>query len=323
MSDNVSEVPIDLSDPTVVEKVLNDKDLRKLPLGSEEFKAAAAEMLAKTDETAEESATDATEHADDESSDDSEAKQPSKGKPKRGVEKRIDELVKEREALRRELEAVKNGAQPHQVQQAQQRVEQEADSDFGKPKPRLSQFENLEDYTEALTDWRIEKKEHDRAAVEARNNLYREVEEKATAWENREAAFKATVDDYDAYVHADALQAMQPPRDVMAYLAESEFGPQLAYTILSDEETAEQFKAMSPLKQIGYLAKLEARFEADEPSQPAPAKKTTVSKAPQPAKSLPKGKAVVAQKSIFDKDLSFAEYNRLMDERERAKRARK
>lgn len=324
MSDSVSEVSVDLSDPTVVEMLLDDQDLRKLPLGSDDFKAAAVEKMAKMNANASDPAAEATEQVEGEAESDEddvepEAK-PEQKKRKGGVEKRIDELVREREELKRRLEALESGHKPEAVEEKPAKVE--AKSTFDKPKPKMSDFEyNTEAYADALTDWKLEKIEHERAAAEQKREFETKVTGLEQAWNERQEAFSETVDDYDEIVTTAEVKKLNASPTAIEYMFESEHGPQIAYQILSDDDLKKQFKAMSPTRQVAFIAKLEARFDNDEPAAAEPkAKKTIVTKAPQPAKTLPKSKAVATSKSIYDPNLSFEEYNRLMDERDRAKK---
>ena len=321
MSDNVSEVSFDMNDPTVVENVLNDADLRKLPLGSDEFKAAATAKFAKTDEKPTATATEETEHdVEDTDKSDSDADKPKK--KANGTQRRIDELVREREAMRRELEEVRRSVQTAQPQQEQTAQRSEpAQSTFAKAKPELTNFDNLADYTEALTDWKLEKREHEYAERAERTNVQRRATEIAHTFEQREVTVKQELDDYDDVVNVPALEGLKLAQPSLALISESEFGPRILYDMLNDDELAAKFKAAPPHRQVAMIGKLEAKYESAEPVE-SPSKNTAVTKAPQPAKSLPKGKAVATSKSIYDKDLSFAEYNRLMDERDRAKKAR-
>jgi len=150
----------------------------------------------------------------------------------------------------------------------------------------------------------------------------REVKQKQetfmSTWTEREATFKATVSDYDDYINRDSLERLNPGQMALAFIAESGVGPQILYELLTDEELAEKFAIASDVRKVALLSKIESNFDSDEPS--VSKTKTAVTKAPQPAKSLPKGKAVATSKSIYDANLSFTEYNRLMDERDRAKK---
>lgn len=319
MSDNVSEVSVNMQDPSVVESLLDDAELRKLPVGSEEFKAAVAAKAAKTDANSEDSATEEADQ-DDESSEsdadeaeDDEKDESKQSKPKKkGVEKRIGELVKEREALKRELDQLKY-QKTHKVEE----TAEVGESQFDKQKPKFGDFDNIADYQEALVDWKLEKKDFDNRVATEQQHSQKKRDEVLSAWTERETAFKSTVEDYEDHINVENLERLDAGQTALAFLGESEFGPQVLYKLLTDEELTEKFKSASDVRKVAILSKIESSFESDEPS--VETKKTTVSKAPQPAKALPKGKSVPVAKSIYDVNLSFEEYNRLMDQRERAK----
>jgi hypothetical protein len=109
---------------------------------------------------------------------------------------------------------------------------------------------------------------------------------------------------------------MSPSVEAQVFLAESEVGPQVVYHLMSDETLAEQFANANPVKQVAMLTRLEMKLDTGDKST----KETTVTKAPAPPRSMPKGKSVAQTKDINDPNLSFAEFDALMRERERAKR---
>lgn len=325
MSENVSEA-VDFQNPTVVEMVLNDKELQDFKLNSEELKAAVGKKLAKTSEAsadpvAEEQTAEGEAEESEGSDDESEAKQPVK---KNGWQKRVDKLTKEREALRREVDALRGGAANTPSQEYQQAAAKQVEqSTYEAPKPKLADFQyDVEAYHDALTDWKLEKREHDRAATEHRTQLDKMVEEKANTWTERENAFKASVEDYDGYVNEDGLKAVNPTQEVLAYIAESEVGPQLAYEILSNEDTIAKFKALPPYKQIGFLAKLEARFETSETEADEPEAKKPLSKAPTPPRKLASGAGLKHGLDPIKNSasMSFEEWDREVDKQLKRKR---
>lgn len=327
MSDIVSEAEIDLTDPSVVDRLLNNKDLRKLPVGSDEFKAAARESLAKMDETTDESAvteeevnnTESEEPQEDYAEEDSENQSDVKPKKTRGMLKRIETLVAEREELKRRLQEVE--AQKAQFKQSE--VEENATEDqygFNKPKPQLKNFDTIEEYTEALTDWKLEKKEYEYTVQREQSEIEKTAKEIATTWEQKEKAVKEQYPDYSKLVNIDSLVTVNPSVEAKVYLAEMDNGPLVLYKLLSDDSALEKFMDATPTRQVALLAKIESQLGSSD--EQVVQKKATITRAPEPVKALPKGKAVVTTKDIYNPDLSFEEYNRLMDERERARKGR-
>lgn len=317
MSENVSEVNVDLNDATVVENILEDADLRKLPVGSDAFKAALSEKMSKTDENVDTPAgdDDTDEVSDDEETDDTEtdenADEAPQKKPKRGMLKRIEELVKERSDLEQRLAA-------YEASQKVTKTESTAPAHdtFDKPKPKFEQFDSIEDYTDAMTDWKLEKREHEANVAKAEQESKVVQDEILEKWNTREAAAKKEYADYGNVVTVKTYQKMSPSVEAQVFLAESEVGPQVVYHLMSDETLAEQFANANPVKQVAMLTRLEMKLDTGDKST----KETTVTKAPAPPRAMPKGKSVAQTKDINDPNLSFAEFDALMRERERAKR---
>lgn len=318
MSETVNE-SVDLSNPTVVESLLDNPDIRKLPVGSEAFKAAAQELLSKKDTvTSEDDATAGDENTDDaseaeeNSEDDKEVKTSKKGK---GLQSRIDELVREKAELKRRLEQQDNAKNSAPAERST--ASDNSDSGYNVPKPKFADFDSLEDYTDAVTDWKLDKREFEKKQEAAKQAETEYVEKFKKTWEERENATKKEFPDYHDYVNVESLKAVNPSDDVKAFLADSEVGPKLTYTLLKDDELLDSFLKASPLRQIAILGKIEDRLLAETESEDRTEKKTTVTRAPAPTRSLPKGKAVATVKDIYDPNLSFAEFDQAMKERER------
>lgn len=70
--------------------------------------------------------------------------------PKKGVQKRIDELVREREDQRREAEYWKNLALVKEKEPEKKEVVRTSDAE-----PKLAEFESYDDYVRALAKWEI------------------------------------------------------------------------------------------------------------------------------------------------------------------------
>src|SRR5205823_2073991 len=140
-----------------------------------------------------------------------------------------------------------------------------SDSGFDKPKPKIDDFKRMDEYTEALTDWRIEKREFDKN----QEAVVRTNQEKAkTAFESfrtkgaeleKEMGLKPG--DFDVTVSDESFKLYpQANRELL----ESPFGTQIAYEIASDEERSEAFAAMSESQQVKYIGKLEAKYESQK-----------------------------------------------------------
>ena len=299
MSDTVNEVmDTSLTDAEVASAAVRDPELRKLPAGSEEYQVALAE-LAKGKK-----ATEATAGAkgDDQASTDEQPK-------KKGLERRFSELTSERDAAKAraaELEARLAALEAKTETRTEPDTEPTIQPDeFDKPKPSADKFETYADYVEALADWKLEKRDFDAAQKVRVAEVQQKQAEVVSSWDAREEATKERVEGYDQLVDADFMQSFTSgtaSREAMTYLLESEAGPDLLYELAEDDAKLAGFKSMSPVKQVAYLARLEAKFDKTEP--------VTTSKAPPPSKALPKGKTVVQTKPIDPRNgpLSFSDY---------------
>lgn len=327
MSENVSSVA-DLNDPTVVEMAFSEETLKSLPLGSAEFNAAVAKIkAAETNENSEVPADDATEQEDDEAEDSEDTSSEDEEntdeteqtrKPKRGMLKRIEKLVEEKAELKRQLEAAYKA---DKVAEVKDKIADAIDksSTFEAPKPKFADFETLEDYTEALTEWKLDKREHDRQVEAQKKEVLQAHTEAVSTWHEKEAEVKKEFSDYAKVVNIDVLTDVNPSDAAKAFLSECDVGPKVLYTLLSDKETAAQFKKVSPVQQVKMLTKIEMSLE-DTPSE----KKTitTVTKAPTPPKSLPNGKTVRTAQDLLEnsEEMSWAEWSAKYDEIKRNKR---
>lgn len=297
MSDTVNEaMDTNLTDAEVASAAVRDPELRKLPAGSEEYKVALANIAEGK------KATEATAEAkgDDRASTDEQPK-------KKGLERRFSELTTERDAAKAraaELEARLAALEAKTETKKEPEPTVQAD-EFDKPKPSPDQFSGYAEYVEALADWKLEKRDFDAEQKVHIAEVQQKQAEVVSSWDNREKATKERVEGYDQLVDADFMKSFTSgtaSREAMTYLLESDAGPDLLYELAEDDAKLAGFKSMSPVKQVAYLARLEAKFEA-------PTKNTT-SKAPPPSKALPKGKTVVQTKSIDPRNgpLSFSDY---------------
>lgn len=320
MSETVSNTPEQsLNADAVIEMAMTDAEIRKLPINSEEFKAALDKMSGKTDANNESAdVADTDQNEDDESSEDEDqdTQEESKptGKKPRGMLRRIEKLVEEKHELNRKLQAYEAA----QKQNVDKQVDAAVQSDFDVEKPKFKDFGSLEEYTEALTDWKIEKKEHDREVAVQKVKILEKSKEITQNWESRAAAVKKEFSDFDEVVNINSLTTVDPSQEAKIFLSESEIGPRVIYALLSDEEAVEKFAAASPVQQIKMLTKIEAQFET--PSTET--KKITASKAPSPPKPLPKSKPVTTGRDLMAHadEMSDGEWLRARDEYHRNKR---
>lgn len=303
MAENVSVVqPVITREQVSV--IARDPELRKLRPGTNEYQAAfekkfptegttkpaESEPAVKSEkvETKEVSAT--TEASDDKANVDGDDALSAK------AQRRIANLVKERnleKAERTKLEAriaelEKAGKTPAAAEK-QATAETKPDStEFSKPKPKLSDFANYVDYTDALTDWKLEKRDFDgeqkskaKAAQESSAKTYNTFLENGKALAKElgldEGDFEALVNDVDGCKTYPATKQA---------IVESPFGARIAMEIANlDDAEKSRIERMTPIQQIAYVGRLEAKFDVKKQTTETQA----VSAAKAPGKPLKKG----------------------------------
>lgn len=171
--------------------------------------------------------------------------------------------------------------------------------------PQRDQFEDYESYLRAVSRFEAEqvadkRSKADREARQTQEQQGRQSQgmaEVAKGWTKREAEFQATAKDYldvvTPFVEDDLGQFSQPAR---AAIVESEVGPQVLYHLAQNPDEAERIAALSPVRQVAELGKLETKL-----SKPAPA----VSKAPAPISPVKSGRTTT---SGFSDNMTDAEY---------------
>ena len=221
-------------------------------------------------------------------------------KKARGVQKRIDELVKQREEERSEklrllamLEARERPEQPV----AQPVVEEEAEPVM----PTRSAYTDPDTYAEALATWAKQSaswagKREARAMIESERARVQE-DNLAAAKFQVQQAYKARVEKVvtkypDYHEVAESPDVMVSP--VMAHaIVNSEDGPELQYFLGKNPAEAARILNLNPALQLVEMGELSFRLSAPAPAAAAapaaaPAAKP-VSAAPKPIKPLASG----------------------------------
>ena len=222
------------------------------------------------------------------------------GKPKsKGVQKRIDELVKQREEEKAEklrLLAIVEGYNKPKPEATPEDREQEPQ------KPLRETYASTDEYASALADYADLK-----AAWSAKQAVGAALAEEQRKAEVRQAeeARKATLDTYNGRVakaaekYSDYKQVAESPdvtvSMVMAQaIMQSEHGPELQYHLGKNPDEAKRISSLQPVQQLVELGVLAAKLTAVAPAPAVPAK--PVSSAPKPIKPL-ESKAVPVTKS--------------------------
>jgi hypothetical protein len=186
---------------------------------------------------------------------------PAAHKPKRGVQERINELVRQREEAAREarlyreqLESMKAPQQP-------------------KGEPDISQFERYEDYLKALSAHEARQAIAAQQQSLAQMAQTREMEAKKRAFSERVAQFEA--EDFQEVAFDPSLPVSDAMRDV---ILESDKGPALLYHLGQNRTEAARIAQMSPIQAARALGLLEAKLSLPQAK--------TISAAPPPIKPI-------------------------------------
>lgn len=249
--------------------------------------------VASTETTQDEGGQDDTTDDGDESS---------SKKPKKGFEKRIAKEISRRTQAQQEAEywkkvALERGTSPQPAAVGTQEA----------PKPKFADYNDIETYTEALTDWKMEAKLQ--ASLQQRD--------KQTAQQSLEKSYNARVQEFVKVTpdFADVLAAsdLQISQPVTELIFESDVGPAIAYYLAENEAETERINKLSPARQLAEIGKIEAKLTA-----PVADKKKKVSQAPAPVKPV-QGGAPVSTKSIDDPNISSEDWIKLRNKARRFK----
>lgn len=245
----------------------------------------------------------------DESNDDDQQEQ-AKPKKQGGYKKRIAKLQtslsqKDQEIayLRGQMQARENndkGQNSHAEKPA--RVQQLND---GEPNP--DDFDTFVDYNKALIKYQYGLGEKEKSEKAAKDNALKEYQSTLDGFKNKTAEFKKSAKDFDSVLSSVDDVMLQPK--LQQEILGSEFGPQVMYELSKNRAELERINALSPERISREVAKIEAKIElAQSNKQPSTTKKIT--SAPAPISPV-RGTSTAVKKTIYDRDISQADYERL------------
>lgn len=196
-------------------------------------------------------------------------------------EKAKAEARAERRALKvyaEKLEAMNR--QPAQVQLAQQ-----------DGKPVMAQFPNVEDYVEAVADWKMGQRDRESQQQQVQKQAHDIRTKASTVIEDAEKIPGFDRDAFESLPLSDA--------STLAIL-DSDVAAKLIAHLTSNPQEAQRIYALTPARQAAEIGKMEVKL-ASAPK---------VSKAPEPITPIG-GRSGNATKTIFDPDLSQSEFDKM------------
>jgi hypothetical protein len=247
----------------------------KQPATGEPNKPAAVQPVENRrdgESAAEEGAADETTEQSGEAAGDE------KPKKKGGFQRKIEAKDREIEELKRQL-AEKSAAPAAESKKQDAQPAPELPK-FDKPKPKLEDFDSIEAFTDALTDWKADERDWKRTQAEQQAKQQQEANTILDRWNQRKTEVQKQHADYDEVLEEVSDVKLTPAHQRI--FLESEHGPELAYQLAQDREALESFAQLSPLKAAAYLGKLEASLTVEN----APEPETKVSNAPRPIKPV-------------------------------------
>lgn len=201
---------------------------------------------------------------------------PAAPKKENKVQKRIDELTREKYEAQRERDYYKGLADGRSAAPAAAEAPQEITIPGLPPKPTREQFDYDDDlYFEALADWTAEKK---LAVREMKATQTKQVEEKQTVIDQHkkrvESAISTVYPDFDEVV--DTIGNISFHEVSLEAVLSSEHSADISYYLGKHKDEAVRISAMPVQRQLVEIGKIEARFEKKEP----PPKRVTQAPAP-------------------------------------------
>lgn len=258
------------------------------------------------DEDSEASQTDG-----DDSSDEIELSANDK-KPKRGFKKRIDKLnaklseaQAQAEHWRREALRVKpEEKQPEEIQVVP----------AAKSEPNPDDYETSTEFYRAHARWAAQEEIRAVKETERQEKMRLEAESKKTSFQSKVQDFQKAHDDFDDVI-ADVDDIMMSPAISQAIL-ESDNGPELMYELAKNKKEYERICSLPPFESVRALGRFEAKYLSQPSEEKTVSKTITTTKAPPPPKPISSSSAN-GRKSIWDDNISQAEYERMRSEQEK------
>lgn len=293
----------------VKEQPQAEPETKELPVAEE---SAEIEEVSETSEpdTSEEGEEEAESTEKDEQEE--EAKEGEKPRKRNGFKKRIDRLSRrlsdaEKDALYWREQALKGQAPKEQVEN---KPVTKAEGE-----PNQDDFESHADWVKAVARWEAKQEWKQLETKKQETQLKTEHQQKVESFHRRIQDFKETVEDFDEVM--ESVDDIPMSAALQTLILESENGHELTYELAKNREELERISKLAPLAAAKALGSFEASLKAQAKKE---IKETKTSKAPEPIKPVGSKGVVATRKSIYDPNLSQAEYEALRA-KQRAQRA--
>jgi hypothetical protein len=287
------------------------KDETTETLENEEIKN---ETPSENEEVSAESKENDSENEDEISNDENEEesanskKDDGKRKGNRSIQKRIGRLKRREEEALREANFWKEKA----LENERAKRSNDTPKNETSEKPRPDDFETQEDYIEALTDWKTDRKFQEFEKGQEKKSAQQRENEFANSWQKKVQDFEDEAPDFQDVL--EDVSHLTFSRMKLESIMESDVGPKLMYEIAQNEELAQKISEMSDTRAIREIGKIEARLL---PSSETKTKKQT--RAPKPITPIGGGGGKV-KKDLYSLDISQKEYEAMRAQQRKARR---
>jgi hypothetical protein len=213
----------------------------------------------------EETATIESESAADEQ----EEQKPKSGESKGGFQRRIDKLTKEKADKERELEYWREQALRSQPK------EEPKEAPKTPERPTRDAFASEEDFFDALTDWKLDRRQEKAAQEQKQREAVQPIFEARTKFAEKVPDFHQVL---SAAKDVPVTEAMMP------FLNDPEIGAPLSYYLAKNPEQAVKLSKMGPAAVARAIVELTPNFTEEEEPEEKPVARTTA--APRPPKPV-------------------------------------
>src|SRR5215510_6986732 len=230
------------------------------------------------------------------------------GSPRGGSRQRkIDRLIRENSELQQRLRALEQPA-PAAAPPTPSAPPPVAG---GPPRPDLNDYKTLEDYTEALTEWKLDQREERRKADEAQRAAEAIRKAEQAGWTAKEQAAQKAHPDYQELIESTPIPQGPGVMAARQALLEDEHGAEILYWLAKNPVELKLVASLSPARAILYIGKLAAAYGSPAPENPKP----KVSSAPRPPSPISHG-TVKSAPDVNDEDFArrdFRGWNRVRE----------
>lgn len=214
---------------------------------------------------------------------------------RRAAEKQADQLKADRDALAAKLAEYEQKSRPAVVEP-----------------PKQSDFTTVDEYIEALADYKLEQKSKQRDEAEKQ----RIANEQARQIQNEFAkSIQAAQEKYPDFQEVTEAADFETPPHITQYMLESDAKAELGYHLSKlyrdDPKELNRILNLSPIRGIAELGKLEASITKTAPKTEVKevVKEVPVSKAPAPI--IPIEAKTTPVNPDLNRDMPYSEYKRL------------